>query len=149
MALNQSALIELLKELELTDTTERIRLLTQRAFQELINAEAETVIGAAPYERSEGRTTQRNGTRPRTLSTTAGDLDLRIPKLREGSFFPSLLERRRRVDQALLALRNGECRRPTRSGGSEIDRGLSMMEVLTLAIRKTSTCLTLPSCPLI
>ncbi len=88
MALNQSALIELLKELELTDTTERIRLLTQRAFQELINAEAETVIGAAPYERSDGRTTQRNGTRPRTLSTTAGDLDLRIPKLREGSFFP-------------------------------------------------------------
>ena len=104
MTLNQSALIELLKELELTDTTERIRLLTQRAFQELINAEAETVIGAAPYERSDGRTTQRNGTRSRTLSTTAGDLDLRIPKLREGSFFPSLLERRRRVDQALFAV---------------------------------------------
>lgn len=81
MTLNQSALIELLKELELTDTTERIRLLTQRAFQELINAEAETVIGAAPYERSENRATQRNGTRPRTLSTTAGDLDLKIPKL--------------------------------------------------------------------
>lgn len=104
MTLNQSALIELLKELELTDTTERIRLLTQRAFQELINAEAETVIGAAPYERSENRATQRNGTRPRTLSTTAGDLDLKIPKLREGSFFPSLLERRRRVDQALFAV---------------------------------------------
>ena len=48
MTLNQSALIELVKELELTDTTERIRLLTQRAFQKLINAEAETVIGAAP-----------------------------------------------------------------------------------------------------
>lgn len=104
MTLNQSALIELLKKLELTDTTERIRLLTQRAFQELINAEAETVIGAAPYERSENRATQRNGTRPRTLSTTAGDLDLKIPKLREGSFFPSLLERRRRVDQALFAV---------------------------------------------
>jgi putative transposase len=40
----------------------------------------------------------------RTLSTTAGDLELRIPKLREGSFFPSLLERRRRVDQALFAV---------------------------------------------
>ncbi len=104
MTPGQSALIELLKELELTDTTERIRLLTQRAFQELINAEAETVIGAAPYERSENRATQRNGTRPRTLSTTAGDLDLKIPKLREGSFFPSLLERRRRVDQALFAV---------------------------------------------
>lgn len=104
MALNQSALIELLQELELTDTTERIRLLTQRAFQELINAEAATVIGAAPYERSENRATQRNGTRPRTLTTTAGDLDLKIPKLREGSFFPSLLERRRRIDQALFAV---------------------------------------------
>lgn len=104
MALNQSALIELLQELELTDTTERIRLLTQRAFQELINAEAETVIGAAPYERTSNRTVQRNGTRLRTLSTTAGDLDLKIPKLREGSFFPSLLERRRRVDQALFAV---------------------------------------------
>src|SRR5690625_5617415 len=104
MALNQSALIELLKELELTDTTERIRLLTQRALQELINAEAETVLGAAPYERADGRTTQRNDTRSRILSTTAGDLDLRIPKLREGSFFSSLLERRRRVDQALFAV---------------------------------------------
>jgi len=104
MALNQSALLELLKELELTDTTERIRLLTQRALQELINAEATAVIGAAPYERASDRTTQRNGTRPRTLTTTAGDLELKIPKLREGSFFPSLLERRRRVDQALFAV---------------------------------------------
>ena len=86
MTLNQSALLELLKELELTETTERIRLLTQRAFQKLINAEATAVIGAAPYERSIERTTQRNGTRPRTLSTTVGDLQLRIPKLRAGSF---------------------------------------------------------------
>src|SRR5690625_1349055 len=104
MALNQSALIELLKELELTDTTERIRLLTQRALQELINAEAETVIGAAPYERADGRTTARKDTRSRILSTPAADLDLLIPKLREGSFFASLLERRRRVDQALFAV---------------------------------------------
>ena len=104
MTLNQSALIDLLKELELTETTERIRVLTQRAFQELINAEATAVIGAAPYERASDRTTQRNGTRPRTLTTTAGDLELKIPKLREGSFFPSLLERRRRVDQALFAV---------------------------------------------
>jgi len=104
MALDQSALIELLKELELTDTTERIRLLIQRALQELINAEATAVIGAAPYERASDRTTQRNGSRPRTLTTTAGDLELKIPKLREGSFFPSLLERRRRVDQALFAV---------------------------------------------
>ena len=46
----------------------------------------------------------RNGSRPRVLSTAAGDLELAIPKLRTGSFFPSLLERRRRVDQALFAV---------------------------------------------
>jgi len=46
----------------------------------------------------------RNGHRPRVLASTAGDLELRIPKLRAGSFFPSLLERRRRVDQPLLAV---------------------------------------------
>ena len=44
------------------------------------------------------------GSRRRLLSTTAGDLELRIPKLRTGSFFPSLLERRRRIDQALFAV---------------------------------------------
>ena len=62
------------------------------------------MIGAGPYERTDDRTTQRNGHRPRMLTTTAGDLELRIPKLRAGSFFPSLLERRRRVDQALFAV---------------------------------------------
>lgn len=52
MALNQSALLERLKECELTEATERSSPLTQRALQELINAEAELIIGAAPYERT-------------------------------------------------------------------------------------------------
>src|SRR5690348_2799435 len=73
-------------------------------YQALIEAELTAVIGAAPHERSEARLAHRNGHRPRVLSTTAGDLELRIPKLRTGSFFPSLLERRRRVDQALFAV---------------------------------------------
>ena len=60
------------------------------------------VIGAAPHS-ADSRLAQRNGHRP-MLATTAGDLELRIPKLRAGSFFPSLLERRRRVDQALFAV---------------------------------------------
>jgi transposase-like protein len=68
------------------------------------------VIGAGPHERSDSRSAQRNGHRPRTLSTTAGDLELRIPKPRTGSFFPSLLERRHRIDQALFAV-------PTPSSG--------------------------------
>src|SRR5665647_2601309 len=104
MALDQSALLDLLGELKLTNLTDRIRMVTETLYQELINAEATAHIGASPFERSEDRTTQRNGTRPRVLTTTAGDLNLKIPKLRQGSFFPALLERRRRVDQALFAV---------------------------------------------
>ncbi|MBM7826958.1 transposase-like protein [Microbacterium aurum] len=70
----------------------------------MIDAEAAAFIGAVPFERTPARVAQRNGTRPRTLTTTAGELELRIPKQRQGSFFPSLLERRRRVDQALFAV---------------------------------------------
>jgi len=104
MALDQSALLELLGELKLTDVSDRIRVATETLYQELIDAEAAAFIGAAPYERTDSRTAQRNGSRPRSLTTTAGELELRVPKLRQGSFFPSLLDRRRRVDQALFAV---------------------------------------------
>jgi len=104
MAMDQSALLELLGALKDTEVGDRIRAATEHLYQELIDAEATAVIGAGPWQRTAERTAQRNGTRPRTLTTTAGDLDLRIPKLRTGSFFPSLLERRRRVDQALFAV---------------------------------------------
>jgi transposase-like protein len=103
MALDQSALLELLEALKLADVDDRIRAATETLYQALIEAELTAVIGAAPHERTESRTAQRNGSRPRVL-TTAGDLELRIPKLRTGSFFPSLLERRRRIDQALFAV---------------------------------------------
>ena len=72
--------------------------------QALIDAEATAQIGAERFERSSARTAQRNGTRGRLLSTKAGDVDLKIPKLRQGSFFPSILERRRRIDRALFAV---------------------------------------------
>ena len=64
MALDQSALLELLGELKLTDVTDRIRVATETLYQELIDAEAAAFIGAAPFERTPARTTQRNGTRP-------------------------------------------------------------------------------------
>jgi putative transposase len=70
----------------------------------LIEAEATAVIGAGPDERTESRTAQRNGHRPKLISTAAGDVELAIPKLRRGSFFLSLLERRRRIDRALYAV---------------------------------------------
>ena len=97
MAMDQSALLDLLAELKDTDVTDRIRVATEHLYQELIDAEVTAVIGGGPWQRTEARTALRNGARDRVLTTTAGDLELRIPKLRTGSFFPSLLERRRRV----------------------------------------------------
>jgi putative transposase len=104
MTLDQSALLELLESLKLAEVGDRVRQATETLYQALIDAELTAVIGAGPHERTAERTAQRNGHRPRTLTTTAGDLELRIPKLRAGSFFPSLLERRRRIDQALFAV---------------------------------------------
>ena len=104
MALDQSALLEVLEALKGADVEDRIRQAATTIYQALIEAELTSVIGANPHERSDGRTAQRNGHRPKTITTTAGDLQLQIPKLRTGSFFPSLLERRRRVDQSLFAV---------------------------------------------
>jgi transposase-like protein len=104
MALDQSALLEVLEALKAAEVDDRIRQAAETIYQALIEAELSSVIGALPHERAGSRTGWRNGYRPRTLSSTAGDLELRIPKLRAGSFFPSLLERRRRVDQSLFAV---------------------------------------------
>ena len=104
MALDQSALLELLDALKAADVDDRIRQAAATIYQALIEAELTAVIGAGPHERTDTRIAQRNGSRPKMVSSTAGDLELRIPKLRVGSFFPSLLERRRRVDQSLFAV---------------------------------------------
>jgi putative transposase len=104
MALEESAVSELLDALRVGEGTDLVRELAQWALQQLIEVEATARIGADPWERSPERVTHRNGTRPKVLSTKAGDLHLAIPKLRKGSFFPELLERRRRVDQALYAV---------------------------------------------
>lgn len=104
MALDESALSELLDALRVGDGVDLIRELARWTLQELIEAEAAAAIGAGRWERADGRVTHRNGHRPRVLSTKAGDLQLGIPKLRQGSFFPSLLEPRRRIDQALYAV---------------------------------------------
>jgi len=104
MALSQHDLLRLMESLRTADGIELIRVLAQRILQELIEAEATVHIGAEPGEHADTRTTWRNGHRDKVLTTQAGDLDLAIPKVRTGSFFPSLLERRRRIDQALYAV---------------------------------------------
>jgi len=104
MALPQSALSELLEAIRAGDGTDVLREAMALVLQELIELEATQAIGAARYERTDERTTHRNGSRSRLLSTKAGDVELHIPKFREGSFFPVLLEPRRRIDRALWAV---------------------------------------------
>ena len=94
----------MLEALKAAEVDDRIRQAAETIYQALIEAELTAVIGAQPHQRTEARTGMRNGHRARTLTTTAGDLELKIPRLRAGSFFPSLLERRRRVDQSLFAV---------------------------------------------
>jgi putative transposase len=104
MTLNQSALLELTDVLRTADGGKVMRLMLSAMLQALVDAEATAAIGATPYEHTPSRTTQRNGTREKTVSTAAGDLMVKIPKLRAGSFFPSLLAPRRRIDVALYAV---------------------------------------------
>ena len=81
MALSESALSDLLASLQAADGVDLVRELARWALQELIEVEAAAVIGAGRYERTEGRVTERNGHRPRVVSTKAGDLHVAIPKL--------------------------------------------------------------------
>ena len=104
MALSQSVLSELLDAFRVGEGVDLVRDAVRLVMQELIEVEASERIGADRYERSEERVTERNGSRPRLVATQAGDIELKIPKLRKGSFFPSILEPRRRIDQALYAV---------------------------------------------
>jgi putative transposase len=104
VARTQSDVTELLDAIRAGGDLDVIRSGVELVLQALIDTEATEVIGAGPHERTETRTNQRNGTRARLLSTKAGDVELRIPKLRRGSFFPAVLERRRRIDRALYAV---------------------------------------------
>ena len=72
--------------------------------QQLMEAEVSELVGAAHGERSEERLTHRNGYRARRWDTRAGELELAIPKIRRGSYFPSFLEPRRRSEQALVSV---------------------------------------------
>jgi putative transposase len=104
MALSESVLSELLDAFRAGEGVDLVRDAVRLVLQELIEVEAAEQIGAGRYERSESRVTERNGSRPRLVATQGGDVELGLPKLRKGSFFPSILEPRRRIDQALYAV---------------------------------------------
>src|SRR5687767_12310098 len=79
---------------------ESVRLVAQ----ELMEAEVSELIGAQRGERTDDRVTHRNGYRPRRWDTRAGEIELQIPKIRQGSYFPSFLQPRKRSEQALVSV---------------------------------------------
>ena len=79
---------------------EGVRVLSQA----LMEMEVQEHVGAAPHERTEGRTGQRNGYRERSWDTRRGTVELKVPRVRDSSYFPSLLEPRRKAERALAAV---------------------------------------------
>ena len=81
-----------------------LRTVAESVLQLIMEADVDGVIGASRFERSADRQTWRNGYRDRTLETRLGPLNLKIPKLRTGSYFPGFLEPRRTVEKALVSV---------------------------------------------
>ena len=97
-------MIDLPSVMSKSDDTDFLRDLIQDAAQRLMDIEVGAVCGAGRGERSPDRSNQRNGYRPRLWDTRAGTIDLNIPKLRKGSYFPTFLEPRRTAEKALMAV---------------------------------------------
>ena len=97
-------LLELLRKGGMDGDVDFLREALRVLVEGIMDAEVSARTGAEYGERSPERVTQRNGYRSRAWDTRVGTMDLHIPKLREGSYFPSLLEPRRRSERALLAV---------------------------------------------
>ena len=97
-------LLELLRKRGMDGDVDLLREALRILVDGIMDAEVSAQIGAQHGERNPERVTYRNGYRNRTWDTRVGTMELHIPKLREGSYFPSLLEPRRRSEKALLAV---------------------------------------------
>jgi putative transposase len=86
------------------DQGDFLRSVAEAVLQLLMESDVEGQIGAGRHERAENRTTWRNGYRERSLDTRLGTLNLKVPKLRQGSYFPGFLEARKTSEQALVAV---------------------------------------------
>jgi putative transposase len=99
---------EVVRKVLLDEHADVIREAVKTVAAEMMELEVPELIGAERRERRErrpdDRATHRNGYRPRRWDTRAGEIELQIPKIRQGSYFPSFLEPRRRSEQALLAV---------------------------------------------
>ena len=98
------ALIQYLINIGLEEDADFLRQGIQLLSQMLMELEVDQQVGASKHERTPERKNYRNGHRQRTWKTRVGEIDLAIPKLRKGSYYPSLLEPRRPTEKALLAV---------------------------------------------
>ncbi len=95
---------EVVREVLRDEHADVIRESVRVVAQELMEAEISELIGAQHGERTEDRATHRNGYRSRRWDTRAGEIELQIPKIRQGSYFPSFLQPRKRSEQALVSV---------------------------------------------
>jgi putative transposase len=96
---------EVVRDVMVHEHSDWLRAAVEAVCVELMEGEVSELIGAELGERRpDDRATHRHGYRPRRWDTRAGEINLEIAKLRQGSYFPSLLEPRRRLEQALLAV---------------------------------------------
>ncbi len=98
------ALEELVRKAQVSDDVDFLREGVRASAQALMEAEVTRHVGASRYERTAERTRERNGSRERRWDTRVGSISLRVPRVRDGSYFPSLLEPRRRAERALAAV---------------------------------------------
>ena len=98
------ALDDLLRKVELEGDVDFLREGVRVLSQALMELELSEHLGAERFERTPTRTGQRNGHRERAWDTRVGTIGLRVPRARDGGFFPSLLEPRRRAERALTAV---------------------------------------------
>ena len=98
------ALDDLLRKAQLSDDVDFLREGVRTLAQALREAEVTQVLGAGRYKRAAERTGERNGHRERRWDTPVGSITLRVPRVRDGGYFPTLLEPRRRAERALVAV---------------------------------------------
>ncbi len=97
-------LLELLRKAQMEQDTDFLREGVRVLSQALMELEVSEQLGAGRHERTEGRKGYRNGYREREWDTRVGTVELAVPKVRDGSYFPSLLEPRKRAERALVAV---------------------------------------------
>ena len=104
MAKDRMTVLEMLRKAGMDKDVDFLREGVKVLAESIMELEVKEKAGAGLYERSQDRVTYRNGYRERQWDTRVGSVSLEIPRLREGSYFPSLLEPRRRAEQALLSV---------------------------------------------